>query len=120
MGNAEHWMAWPLACLSKSSPVPECLLVGAGFSPRVALLEDALLMETSMVQRLWGGREVLLARLDSAFAQACQAVSGLPGPGAAMRMAAAVRTGQHGLAGFGTAAAAAGPAWRLRPCFLHA
>jgi protein ImuB len=23
-------MAWPLACLSKSSPVPECLLVGAG------------------------------------------------------------------------------------------
>ena len=74
MGSAEHWMAWPLACLSESSPVPESSCWWAlEFSPRVALLEDALLMETSMVQRLWGGAEVLLARLDSAFAQACQA-----------------------------------------------
>lgn len=83
MGSAEHWIAWPLACLSKSSPVPECASWWAlEFSPRVALLEDALLMETSMVQRLWGGREVLLARLDSAFAQACQAaVSGPPETG---------------------------------------
>lgn len=74
MGSAEHWMAWPLACLSESSPVPESACWWAlEFSPRVALLEDALLMETSLVQRLWGGAEVLLARLDSAFAQACQA-----------------------------------------------
>lgn len=74
MGSAEHWMAWPLACLSESSSVPESSCWWAlEFSPRVALLEDALLMETSMVQRLWGGAEVLLARLDSAFAQACQA-----------------------------------------------
>ncbi|MGW8421593.1 MULTISPECIES: DNA polymerase Y subunit UmuC family protein [Comamonas] len=74
MGSAEHWMAWPLACLSESSPVAESACWWAlEFSPRVALLEDALLMETSLVQRLWGGAEVLLARLDSAFAQACQA-----------------------------------------------
>ena len=83
MGSAEHWMAWPLACLSESSPVPESACWWAlEFSPRVALLEDALLMETSMVQRLWGGTEVLLALLDSAFAQACQAaVPGLPESG---------------------------------------
>ena len=83
MDSAEHWMAWPLACLSKSSPVPESACWWAlEFSPRVALLEDALLMETSMVQRLWGGREVLLTRLDSAFARACQAaVSGPPETG---------------------------------------
>ena len=83
MGSAEHWMAWPLACLSESSSVAESACWWAlEFSPRVALLEDALLMETSMVQRLWGGTEVLLARLDSAFAQACQAaVPGLPESG---------------------------------------
>jgi protein ImuB len=115
MGSAEHWMAWPLACLSKSSPVPESACWWAlEFSPRVALLEDALLMETSMVQRLWGGAEVLLARLDSAFAQACQAAVRPAGCG---RRRCSGR-GRHGLAGFGTAAAAAGPALRLRPCFL--
>ena len=84
MGSAEHWMAWPLACLSESSPVPESACWWAlEFSPRVALLEDALLMETSMVHRLWGGPEVLQARLARAFAQACQvAVSGRTESGA--------------------------------------
>jgi protein ImuB len=100
MGSAEHWMAWPLACLSESSPVPESACWWAlEFSPRVALLEDALLMETSMVQRLWGGAEVLLARLDSAFAQARQAAAtGLPESAVAKPLCGRGRTAWQALA----------------------
>ncbi|AIJ46798.1 hypothetical protein O987_13400 [Comamonas testosteroni TK102] len=100
MGSAEHWIAWPLACLSESSPVPESACWWAlEFSPRVALLEDALLMETSMVQRLWGGAEVLLARLDSAFAQARQAAAtGLPESAVAKPLCGRGRTAWQALA----------------------
>lgn len=100
MGSAEHWMAWPLACLSESSPVPESACWWAlEFSPRVALLEDALLMETSMVQRLWGGAEVLLARLDSAFAQArLAAATGLPESAVAKPLCGRGRTAWQALA----------------------
>ena len=100
MGSAEHWMAWPLACLSESSPVPESACWWAlEFSPRVALLEDALLMETSMVQRLWGGAEVLLARLDSAFAQArLGAATGLPESAVAKPLCGRGRTAWQALA----------------------
>ncbi|PIG09174.1 DNA polymerase Y family protein [Comamonas sp. 26] len=74
-----HWIAWPAACLSESSPIPDSVCWWAlEFSPRVVLLEDALLMETSMVQRLWGGIEAMLERLDQSFAQVC-----VPAPGQA-------------------------------------
>ena len=82
----EHWIAWPLALLAapgREEPEgKEAVPVTAAesacwwaleFSPRVAVLEEALLMETSMVQRLWGGLQPMLEQLDRAFAQACLA-----------------------------------------------
>ncbi|MDR2299273.1 MAG: hypothetical protein LBE30_13155 [Comamonas sp.] len=80
----EHWIAWPLALLAApqgggapggKEAVPVTMSESAcwwalEFSPRVAVLEEALLMETSMVQRLWGGLQPMLERLDQAFAQA--------------------------------------------------
>lgn len=85
-----HWMAWPLAALEEgagalrsSSPAIRQAIAQAmpplqtsacwwalQYSPRVAVLEEALLMETSSVQRLWGGREPMLQRLAQAFQQA--------------------------------------------------
>ncbi|CAM4108198.1 DNA polymerase Y family protein [Comamonas aquatilis] len=105
-----HWMAWPLAALqpdkaggaapssSRSPTASPAISAQAStqnsmqplqasacwwalqHSPRVAVLEEALLMETSSVQRLWGGREPTLHRLAQAFQQA---VSQAAEPGAA-------------------------------------
>ncbi|MDL5037833.1 hypothetical protein QRD40_15895 [Comamonas sp. Y6] len=89
----EHWIAWPLALLAapqgREEPEgKEAVPVTAAesacwwaleFSPRVAVLEEALLMETSMVQRLWGGLQPMLEQLDRAFALACLASqAGMP------------------------------------------
>ena len=77
MDDRAHWIAWPSACLSAQTPIPDSACWWAlEFSPRVVLLEDALLMETSMVQRLWGGIETMLERLDKSFAQFCAAAPG--------------------------------------------
>ena len=77
MDDRAHWIAWPSASLSAQTPIPDSACWWAlEFSPRVVLLEDALLMETSMVQRLWGGIEAMLERLDQSFAQFCAAAPG--------------------------------------------
>ena len=71
MQGREHWLAWPLERLNQgaaSSSRHDSLYWWAlEFSPRVAVLEEALLMETSMVQRLWGGLQPMLERLDEAL-----------------------------------------------------
>jgi protein ImuB len=75
MRSQEHWIAWPLALLALP-PVPESACWWAmEFSPRVAVLEDALLLETSQVQRLWGGLQPLLARLEEALGEAREGAS---------------------------------------------
>lgn len=66
---ALHWIAWPVPA---SAPDSACWWA-LPFSPRVARLEDALLMEISQVLRLWGGLSVLLEKLDQAYAQATAA-----------------------------------------------
>ncbi|CAN7290170.1 DNA polymerase Y family protein [Acidovorax sp. LjRoot118] len=80
-----HWIAWPLpptptdshtdpgvALLSATAgprqPLPQAphaLWWALQFTPRVASVEgEALLLEVSATERLWGGREALLAQLQ--------------------------------------------------------
>ena len=63
-----HWLAlqWPQPddALAADLPTPEALAWWAlGFTPRVAWVEEALLLEVSDCERLWGGRRALLQRI---------------------------------------------------------
>jgi protein ImuB len=62
-GTALHWIAWPHGQGTPGAS-GDALFSSAcwalQFSPRVAVLEEAVLMETSSVQRLWGGRYALI------------------------------------------------------------
>ena len=66
-----HWIAWPLP--QDDEGVPQaCAAAGwwaLRFTPRVTLLEDAVLMEVSSTERLWGGRVALLEQLQCACPQ---------------------------------------------------
>lgn len=79
-----HWIAWPLpptptdeephpgraapAAAGPRQPLPQAPHEhwwALQFTPRVARVEDeALLLEVSATERLWGGREALLAQLQ--------------------------------------------------------
>ena len=82
MQGREHWLAWPLERLNQgaalSSRHDSLYWWALEFSPRVAVVEEALLMETSMVQRLWGGLQPMLERLDEALNMACTACTAAP------------------------------------------
>ncbi len=63
-----HWLAWLLppiepAHAGAAGPAAARGWWALRFTPRVALLEEALLLEISSTERLWGGRQALLALL---------------------------------------------------------
>ena len=66
-----HWIALPLPWCDEASAPPAGAVhtAAAGwwalrFTPRVALVDaEAVLLEVSTTERLWGGREVLLAQV---------------------------------------------------------
>ncbi|EER57623.1 conserved hypothetical protein, partial [Acidovorax delafieldii 2AN] len=67
-----HWIAWPLPQDDEGLP-QACAAAGwwaLRFTPRVTLMEDAVLMEVSSTERLWGGRAALLGQLQRACPQA--------------------------------------------------
>lgn len=94
-----HWIALPLPwCDEASAPPPGAVHTAAAgwwalrFTPRVALVDaEAVLLEVSTTERLWGGREVLLAQVLQAWAWAGASARG-SAPGA--RLLASV--GQQG------------------------
>ena len=67
-GIALHWMAWPHGQGSaqaggqgaRSAALFSAACWALQFSPRVVVLEEAVLMETGSVQRLWGGLDALI------------------------------------------------------------
>ena len=74
-----HWIAWPLplddavasaACAglaaAPAAPAPAVGWWALRFTPRVMQVDEALLMEVSCVERLWGGRAALLEQLQRA------------------------------------------------------
>ncbi|WP_342720260.1 DNA polymerase Y family protein [Acidovorax sp. FHTAMBA] len=87
-----HWIAlpWPW-CDEPSGPVGGTVKAAAAgwwalrFTPRVALVDgEAVLLEVSTTERLWGGRDALLAQVQRAWAEAFAACvdATLPPPGA--------------------------------------
>ena len=87
-----HWIAlpWPW-CDEPSGPVGGTVKAAAAgwwalrFTPRVALVDgEAVLLEVSTTERLWGGRDALLAQVQRAWAEAFAACvdATVPPPGA--------------------------------------
>ncbi|MDA8521182.1 Y-family DNA polymerase [Acidovorax sp. NCPPB 4044] len=69
-----HWVALPSPHAEEALP-PGVPAAAAGwwalrFTPRVALLDEAVLLEVAGTERLWGGREHLLALLREHHASA--------------------------------------------------
>lgn len=63
-----QWLAWQLPC---TEPAPGLPAAAQGwwalrFTPHVALLDEALLLEVGSTERLWGGRAALQALLRRA------------------------------------------------------
>ena len=84
-----HWIALPLPSWEGEPPADPGALGwwALRFTPRVALVDgEALLLEVSTTERLWGGRDALLAQVREAWAQAG------PAPDAAAAAAAAAST----------------------------
>lgn len=87
-----HWLAWHLPPIE---PVPGVPPAAQGwwalrFTPRVALLDEALLLEVSSTERLWGGRAALQALLHGqapAAAQGDAATAWAEGPTALQALA---------------------------------
>ncbi|RZJ60763.1 MAG: DNA polymerase Y family protein [Acidovorax sp.] len=89
-----HWIALPLPRWQADVPAGLADATAVGwwalrFTPRVALVDgDALLLEVSTTERLWGGRETLLRQVCEAWALAAKAAvdagagaEGPPSPG---------------------------------------
>ncbi|RQO81547.1 DNA polymerase Y family protein [Acidovorax sp. FJL06] len=77
-----HWIALPLPRWEADAPAAPPALADAGaagwwalrFTPRVALVDgEAVLLEVSTTERLWGGREALLAQVCAAWSLAAHA-----------------------------------------------
>lgn len=81
-----HWIALPLPPWDGESPADPAVLGwwALRFTPRVALVDgEALLLEVSTTERLWGGRDALLAQVCKAWAQAGPAPAPVPDDAAA-------------------------------------
>ena len=76
-----HWIALPLPWSDEASALPAGAVQAAAasavgwwalrFTPRVALVDgEAVLLEVSTTERLWGGRDALLAQVLQAWAEA--------------------------------------------------
>ena len=65
-----HWIALPLPWCDEPAAIPGAAMQAAAagwwalrFTPRVALVDgDTVLLEVSTTERLWGGRDALLAQ----------------------------------------------------------
>lgn len=77
-----HWIALPLPWCDEPAAIPGAAMQAAAagwwalrFTPRVALVDgDTVLLEVSTTERLWGGRDALLAQvLQWTLVQANQA-----------------------------------------------
>ena len=68
------WLAWLLPCIDPASGVPPDAQGwwALRFTPCVALLDEALLLEVGSVERLWGGRAALQALLRNQAPAAAQ------------------------------------------------
>lgn len=118
-----HWIALPLPWCDEASAPPAGAVhtAAAGwwalrFTPRVALVDaEAVLLEVSTTERLWGGREVLLAQVLQAWAGADASARGAD-------PAAAQGAGEHMPAAAGADAALSGTpvAWGSGPTALVA
>lgn len=62
-----HWLAWRLPPIDPAPGVPPAAQGwwALRFTPRVALLDEALLLEVGSTERLWGGRAALQDLLRS-------------------------------------------------------
>ena len=66
-----HWIALPLPWCDEPAAIPGAAMQAAAagwwalrFTPRVALVDgEAVLLEVSTTERLWGGRDALLAQV---------------------------------------------------------
>ncbi|CAN7315021.1 Y-family DNA polymerase [Acidovorax sp. LjRoot117] len=71
-----HWIALPLPRWEADAPATLADATAVGwwalrFTPRVALVDgDALLLEVSTTERLWGGRDALMAQVGQAWSLA--------------------------------------------------
>ena len=72
------WLAWLLPPIDRAPGVPPAAQGwwALHFTPRVALLDEALLLEVSSTERLWGGRAALQALLRSQAPQAADVAEG--------------------------------------------
>lgn len=109
-----HWIALPLPWCDEpvASPGAAVQAAAAGwwalrFTPRVTLVDgEAVLLEVSTTERLWGGRDALLAQVLQAWADASGGLS----DHAATREAKAQTLGAHAVCGCGPTALVA-QAW---------
>ena len=92
-----HWIALPLPWCDEPAAIPGAAMQAAAagwwalrFTPRVALVDgEAVLLEVSTTERLWGGRDALLAQVLQAWADASVGLpdhpatreAGVPPPG---------------------------------------
>lgn len=101
-----HWIALPLPQWAAEEPAALANPSAVGwwalrFTPRVALVDnEALLLEVSTTERLWGGRDILMAQICEAWSMAAA--------GAGMG-AATVAVGATGTATAGAGAPAPEP-----------
>lgn len=88
-----HWIALPLPwCDEASAPSRGAAQAAAAgwwalrFTPRVVLVDgEAALLEVSTTERLWGGRDVLMAQVLQAWTEASPSAWPLQPPRARMR-----------------------------------
>lgn len=109
-----HWIALPLPWCDEPAAIPGAAMQAAAagwwalrFTPRVALVDgEAVLLEVSTTERLWGGRDALLAQVLQAWADTS---GGLPDHAATLD-AKAQPPGAHAVWGCGPTALVA-QAW---------
>ena len=103
-----HWIALPLPWCDEPAAIPGAAMQAAAagwwalrFTPRVALVDgEAVLLEVSTTERLWGGRDALLAQVLQAWADTS---GGLPDHAATLD-AKAQPPGAHAVWGCGSTA----------------
>ena len=103
-----HWIALPLPWCDEPAAIPGAAMQAAAagwwalrFTPRVALVDgEAVLLEVSTTERLWGGRDALLAQVLQAWADTS---GGLPDHAATLD-AKAQPPGAHAVWGCGPTA----------------
>ena len=118
-----HWIALPLPWCDEPAAIPGAAMQAAAagwwalrFTPRVALVDgEAVLLEVSTTERLWGGRDALLAQVLQAWADTS---GGLPDHAATLD-AKAQPPGAHAVWGCGSTALVAQAELRMAQAELR-